>query len=344
MVPRPRRALAPYLPYARMAQAGLKTVLKLRQHQKQRVAAKSRYREGGPSTVTNQHDVKRQYKRKRPSRSRTQLTKFAKRIKKAQNLNLPLHTLGEWNNVLIYCIVVSPGPSSQYVLDSSASTNRNDLRLFANAAGGAGFDRFMVELNINSIDSAGTIGGISTSVDNWKFQGQCVMQLALKNIQASAILVDVYECVAAADNVGIYSTAVGAWIQCQSNMQAFDPPAGAASPKLITQNTGTTPFDAAGFAKHWKILNKSRLNMQPTEIISMQFKTKVNTITYARWDGKQTKRGVTKDFIVVACPSYGSDVIAGNLLAVEWTKSYHFRIPDGNKAGVQTSFCLARSY
>lgn len=324
--------------------AGLAALKALRLRVQQRSATRSRqrYRETGPSTVTNQHDFKRQYKSKKPSKRKRRLKKFARKIQHAQNLELPLHSLGEWNNTLIYCVAAAVGPSSQYVLDSSASTSRNDLRMLASAANGMAF--MMTNINTTSIDNPGTIAGVVTAYDNWELNAQCVMQLAIRNVQTNGILVDVYECIAANDNVAPHATAYGSLVQCLANMNVIDLPAAAPLPRMQIANTGTTPFEAAGFAKHWKILNKSRVAIEGGEIISMQFKTKVNKVVYAKWEGKPCKKGVTKDFIIIACPSWGSDVTVGNLLGVEWTKHYHIRIPDSGKGGVQTSFNVAQSY
>lgn len=332
-------------PYAR---AGLHGALKLRNTLQNSSAGKkqtrNKYRDKGPSTVTRQHDLRRQYKRKPEGKARKRLRKFAKKIKKAQQLNLPLCSVGEWNNVVNILSTAALGnPSTQYILDTAALTSRVDYRLMGNSSNGMA--NFMTQLNANVINETATLARRVTEYANWELFGNCVMQLAFKNQQTPAILVDVYECLAACDipTGDPRATAVGAWTNCLTDMEQLVN-VSTSQPRMIPANTGTTPFEAANFAKSWKILNKSRIEMQSGELVSMQFMTKNRMIKYAKWEGIACKKGITKDFIVIACPSYGSDLAVGEILRVEWTKHYHFRVPDAGTTGVQETYNYAVSY
>lgn len=337
------RDINPY-PYVK---AGLYQALKLRRSlqqgtpAKKKVAMRSRGSRG-PSVVTKYRDERQQFKSKRTSKKKRRLVQFAKRIKKANNLSLPLHSLGEWNNTQIYATAVVVGPNSQYPVNTNASTLKTDLRMFGNNANGVAL--WMTRMNAQTIDSGATLARPATNYDNWDLTANVVMQLALANISGSAILVDVYECLCVADAVtGVYSTAYGAWVQCLANMSAFTSTT-TSYPKLVIDNTGTTPFEAAEFRSHWKILNKTRLEMDNGALASLQFKYGPKRINYAKWTDKAAIKGITKDFIIIACPSYGSDLSVGNVLAIEWSKHYHLRMATGGGVGIEESFNFAQSY
>lgn len=295
-------------------------------------------------TVTRQHDLRTTFKNRKPSRRVQRLKKFAKRVKAAQNLKLPLQTLVEATgdrtpDPLRILQFPTATHNSQNLFDSDATTAMRDFRIGQNTST-QGFQPFINALRTVPLNESGTNVPMrsATTVDDIKFTLQTRMNIVFKNPQDISLLVDVYECVAVQDiSDSNYWTAEKAFRTSLLNCETMNG-AGNSYTLLDPDLSGVTPFDVPNFRNYWKILDKQRFLITAGSDVSMTFNTPKLKMNLAKWTDKQVKKGITKDLIVIANPTYGGETAGnGEILNMQWTKSHHVRVPDFN-VGTQLSF------
>lgn len=341
-----RRTASRYATMARSAYGvgrqvyrGVKAVNRLR------TATKRITREAPSYTVTQQRDVKTQYrKRKRISGKQRKFQKFAKKVKKAINSKTPLTSYFESNGVVqkVFSTLSTLGTQFQFPFVSS-DLGARDLRLMEYSQV-KGFGTVLQGLNNVTIDNADSVVIRSTDIADWNFTMNAIMQITIKNVypaqapgEPAVIMVDVYECVAAQDMGpnNIHRTAYSSWTNNLSTNQQIR---GIGMGVPVPEYSGCTPWDAPEFGQYWKVLNKQRIELGPGQLASTTLKTGFKKISFAKWSGKEVKRGVTKDVLIVACPVRGGDIQSStDILEIDFTKNYHMRVPDIN-VGVQSNW------
>jgi len=303
----------------------------------------------GSATVTRQHDLRTQFKRRRVSKKYKQLKRFAKRVKKAEALHAPLHTTVEATSVpLVMSTAVLNTDNLQITSPVGTFTGGWDLRLM-HARTDSGFLECADALRSRSF--AGTPTGATANVFalpklgeiNQKFWAWQKMDLAIQNTSNQAILLDIYIC-RAAQNItdSKFNTAMKAWQQsCDETVGLNQGTAYTA--KLGSFFAGTTPLDAPGFGSYWTVVSQQRMSLEVGEVVSTKIQPKGKLINQVKWDGIAVKKGVTHDVILVACPTYNLFGNEAEVCKIQWAKTTHVRYPDLLQA-TQQSFTGAKAW
>lgn len=319
-----------YAPYIRAGVRAGSAILKLRNAANRRTSTGRQLKYATGGVVTRQKDFARTYHKRRPSRKRRRLRKFAKRVKRAMQSSLPLNTYtNPATEILLSASLGFLGPAFQITLDSKSSVaSRNDFRLGQNISN-QGWNDFIQNVATSTIDQPGTVTMKGTDPENLDFWMNAAMNITFKNISGQLIMVDVYECVANQDiGPGPFDSAKGAWDECIARTN-FPDGTGSGSTTVPNVNTaGLTPFDAPEFGAYWRILNRQRFELGTNNLVSINAKIRSRPINYAKWNGKAVKKGYTKDFIIIALPTYNDFAVATDLISIQWTKAHHFRLPD----------------
>jgi len=305
----------------------------------------ARPKAGSSSTVTRQHDLKTTYRSKRTPRRVKKLKRFAKRVRQAQNLLLPLHTLSEVTSNrgvaaedLLLIDYPSPNVTFQNVWDTDATTPAKDLRLVCNNSQ-QGIFPFTNALQTVQLQEGATVVNMrENDINDIRVTYKQRLKMSLLNVAGYSMIVDIYVCVATTDIAdNDYSTALLAWRKCMETTEVMNGPGNSYSIGSVDKS-GVTPFDAPMFRKYWKVLSKQRIEMQPNEIVSTKFAPKGYQGTLGKWAGKTVKKGITHDIILVANPTFGGRGPPNqNLLNIQWSKLSHIRLP-GHNVGTQMSF------
>lgn len=152
---------------------------------------------------------------------------------------------------------------------------------------------------------------------------------------------DVYECVAASDITdALFSSARLAWAQALIlNAQADQL---LARTTLLPTMSGSTPYQAPGFAKYWKVIKKTRVLCGPSSKTNYTYFTKPKYINNSKIIGQYATKGLTKDLIIITNPTFNSDTTAISQLNTEWSKSYAIKMDD--MPGLQTQWAYQIVY
>jgi len=293
------------------------------------------------ATVTRQHDLKMQYRKRRLSRAAKGYRKWAKKVRKAANGSAKLHFshIGTATNISATTPAFNDG-NIQVVVATNASQPRTDFRLMSMTSYS---NMQQLQDSIREVP----IGTTSVETENvfvrqqfnsvLGFWAQENMDLSIKNVITQPIMVDIYICRAAQDIADTsHQTAYGSWQTCTTEAQTLNGVNlyGAA---LREYYSGATPMDAPGFGQYWNVLNKQRIEMEPNEVISTALTCPGRWINYAKWDSKVVKKGITYDIIIVACPTWNEFAAEQLLIEIQWSKVCRLRMP-GLFQGTQMQF------
>lgn len=354
----PRRALQDI---SNMPKKGTKR----KRSSKKRVGSNKKRRKANSTktgaVVTRQHDYIQRSAKRRLSRAIRRFSKFSKRVKKVRYYDAPLLVWSVIQNTPIgpFAQALAAGAAvNQFVWNSDAGSAANDIRLIHIPVAGAlwlsqdGLYAFMNSYNQTPVDSTALTRPQSTNVYETECYVKCTMRMTIKNVWPGGglgtpenIMVDVYLCVAARDIPTAdveHNTAYNCWINCLDDASEFYEPDVTAPfgvlPKLNIGISGTTPYQAPSFSKYWRITGVKTFHLNKDEIATFSYNSK-SFINFAKWENSQCKKGVTRDLIIIACPTYGSSIDnsqnpeARRILDIEWTKHYHYRVPGAQAFG-----------
>lgn len=274
-------------------------------------AAKANKPTGG-TTVTSQRDLSIKkygkgnvYKRKKEERLR-------KKIQGALEPKLTQHT---YNEVALYTDQVvttfAGSVSEQYV--SSNNDTYYGLNMGNLTANGVTY----IKNNLHNLTANTNVAAGAQPATNIVNRDIRILssqiQLSLLNPTSVAILYDVYTFVATQDiSDNAYSTPVSAW----ANLMALN--------KTLTVSGGTAPtpyangiipYDAPGFAKYWKVLEKQRVYLGGGQ--TSEFITKGSKYTLKGGDtlNKYALKGISKYMLVVAAIGNNSQLPVASIVA-----------------------------
>jgi hypothetical protein len=152
--------------------------------------------------------------------------------------------------------------------------------------------------------------------------------------------VDVYLFVAARDipKGDPYYSPQAAWAQCLGDAKAM-----VSTTAPSSNDLGNTPLDAPGFAKHWKILSKSRITLGPSQNVSFPIKGPKGMYRFGKIEGLEAQKGKTMAVIIVAGSenAFGASTVA-NPIVMAWSKRYHWKFPV-NEIGFTSGIRYANS-
>lgn len=266
---------------------------------------------GGP--ITTQRDVKVTRGRKRLSRGQKRWKRFVKKVNKATDANEKTHFLMEANNA--YATIT--GTMAFDVQDvMTTSTSGDDYNLLLSSVGNiaTGPCLFINNLRQQKPTTGTASTAVATDFNNLKYKllgASCTVSFLTKS--TASMFVDIYECVAASDITNAnYGTAQLAWDSCLDNNTELDQLGVRAS--LVYTFTGCTPYQAPGFNKWWKIIKKTRIICPASSKTNYTYYTKAKYINNAKTIGQYATKGLTKDLIIVANPTFHGDVLAATQL------------------------------
>jgi len=295
------------------------------------------------TAITTQKDVKVFRGRKRLTKGQKTWKKFVRKVQKATDANDRSQFWMEANNA--YATVTgSVGFDVQEVLPTTFAGDDYTLQLgvVGNIAHGPLLfvDNLRQQAPVITV-AAGTTGVTNALADvKYKLLGACCTVSFLTKATAT-MFVDIYECIAAANITDTaFATARGAWATCLTSNTESDYLS--VRTNLTNTFTGCTPYQAPGFGKYWKILKKTRIMCPVSSKTNYTYYTRPKFIVNAKHIGQYATKGLTKDLIIVANPTFHGDVVAATQFWLEWSKSYTIKMAD--LPGVQTQWAYAQTY
>lgn len=310
-----------------------------------KIAAKARSKSGvsgGGGPITTQFDYKVSRGKKRLSKRQKRWKSFVKKVHKAENANDKTHFLVEGNNGAA-AVVGTVGRSLQQVFPSTAVGNDFNLQLAPvgnNASGPLLFiENLIQQKSVEGVVGLLPVAKILQDVQYRLLGASCT--ISWKNVTANNIFVDVYECIATQDisNV-LFATARDAWINSLATATETDQLA--VRQTLTSGFSGSNPYQAPGFLKYWKVVKKTRVLCGPAAKTNYTYFTKGRMIKNNIAVGKYALKGLTKDLIIIANPTYNGDTAAVNQIEVEWSKSYAVKVDD--MPGLQSQWAYQIPY
>lgn len=310
-----------------------------------KIAAKARSKSGasgGGGPITTQFDYKVSRGKKRLSKRQKRWKSFVKKVHKAENANDKTHFLVEGNNGAA-AVVGTVGRSLQQVFPSTAVGNDFNLQLAPvgnNASGPLLFiENLIQQKSVEGVVGLLPVAKILQDVRYRLLGASCT--ISWKNVTANNIFVDVYECIATQDisNV-LFATARDAWINSLATATETDQLA--VRQTLTSGFSGSNPYQAPGFLKYWKVVKKTRVLCGPAAKTNYTYFTKGRMINNNSAVGKYALKGLTKDLIIIANPTYNGDTAAVNQIEVEWSKSYAVKVDD--MPGLQSQWAYQIPY
>lgn len=295
----------------------------------------------GPLTSQNDFMIKRG--KKRLTKRQKRWKKFVRRVHKAETANDKTHFMVEANNAFAQ-IVGTAGFLVQDVFNNSSAGDDYNLLLSSVGNVVTGPLLFVDNLRLQKSVTTVAVGTVPTTTDlkdlRYSLLGAaCTISWRAKSL--SSLFVDIYECVAAQDIIDSqFATAKQAWEQCLTANGESDQTTTRA--KLTYNFTGCTPYQAPGFAKYWKILKKTRVLCAASSKTNYTYYTKGRFINNAKVVGQYATKGLTKDLIIVANPTFHGDVTAVPQIDLEWSKSYALKMED--VPGLQTQWAYQVPY
>lgn len=304
-------------------------------------SAPNRQARVGPLTTQNDFMVKSG--KKRLSKRQKRWKKFVKRVHKAETANDKTHFMQEGNDAYAQ-IIGTVGFNIQDVFVNSVSGD--DYNLLLSSVGNIVTGPALFVDNLRQQKSVTTVaaGTVATSTEfkdlKYKLLGaSCTISWRSKS--GAAMFVDIYECVASQNIIdSAFGTARGAWEKCLADNGEVDQ-TGVRS-KLTVNFTGATPYQAPGFAKYWKIIKKTRVLCAASSKTNYTYYTKPRYINNASVVGHYATKGLTKDLIIIANPTFHGDVTGVSQIDLEWSKSYAIKMED--LPGLQAQWAYKVSY
>lgn len=298
----------------------------------------------GPSSgpITAQRDFATSFSRSKPSRGGRKWKSFVRKVKKATEDNDKTHFLVEANSVAV-TVTGTVALDVQEVVGSTYTAVKNNFQLSAvgNIATGPGkmADNLIYQPSVDTVAAGTTNVTAPIKAIDYNLLGAC-MTLSFKTQVVNPMYVDIYECVAASHITDTnFASAYLAWVACalQSEVDLS-----LAHTKLTASFTGSTPYQAPGFGKYWKILKKTRVLCGPGTKTNYTFFTGKRHVQNAKELNRYATKGLTKDLIIVANPTYHGDVGAITQLTIEWSKNYNLKLHD--VSGTQTQWAYQATY
>lgn len=291
--------------------------------------------------ITTQRDVRVTRGSKKINRKQRRWKSFVKKVHRAETSNEKTQFLTEVVSAS-FTITGTTGPEKQQPMVSSASGDKTNLML--NPVGNAttGPQRYWSTLAAQpSITTAASAPREATQVNQFFKVAYANCTVSIENVAPTSSYVDIYECVAASNITDAnYASAYAAFDKClTTSIGDFV----AAINKLTVTTSGATPYQAPNFFRYWKIIKKTRLLMTTNEIVNYTFRGKSNVgVSNNKVIGQYATKGVTKDLIIIANPTYNGDTTAVTQLKVEWTKNYGIKYPD--MQGIQIQLTSTFTY
>lgn len=296
----------------------------------------------GSTPITTQTDVRVSRGRKRLSKKAVSWKKFVSKVHKAGTANEKTQFLHEYNSANLQVSGIA-SITKQEVVGTSAAATKSNLLLGSYGNNVTGPATVIQDLSIQPGAStvAGGTTGIAGNVKTLNYHVTFARaNVSLENQSASSMFVDIYECIAAQHITdGAYASGQAAWGQCLSLVNT-DYIGSFSNASQAT--TGQTPYSAPNFFKWWKIIKKTRIILQLNEKTNYLYYGKPHYVNNAKELGRYATKGVTKDLIIVANPTFSGDVAVINQLNIEWNKDYHMKVP--GLAGTQTQFSWDQGY
>lgn len=291
--------------------------------------------------LTTQRDYYVKSKTRKPSRKTIYKRKFAKKVLSVINEHNVACSLTE--SVQNDLVSIQPiRPNDQGVLQTDNTQNGKDLRLGVFGNNASGLRRLLAEI-YEKVPTMETLTGTKSQVLQKDFAQMKVhvkstkATVAIRNVSGSTLQVDIYECVNKSDiDAGSYATAFQAWntLPAQDGFSPADTFDGAINFRRTDKNdAGATPYNVPTFAKYWKILKKTRLNITDGGMTNYEYTGPkgLYTIgtTLAGTNGSTFSAGMVKDLIIVTHPTFNENTVANQEgIRVQWTKQYFFSIPE----------------
>lgn len=292
--------------------------------------------------ITTQHDFSTSSKRKRMPKKVKKWKSFVRKVKKATSDNDKTHFLTEANSVAV-TVTGTAGLDIQEVVGSTYTAVRNNFQLSAvgNIATGPAkmADNLIYQPSVDTVAAGTTNVTAPIKAIDYDLLGAS-MTLSFKTQAVASMYVDIYECVAASHITDIaFASAYLAWVACalQSEVDLS-----LAYTKLTASFSGATPYQAPGFGKYWKIVKKTRVMCGASTKTNYTLFTGKKHINNAKELGRYATKGLTKDLIIVANPTYHGDVTAITQLTIEWSKNYSMKLHD--VSGTQTQWAYQATY
>lgn len=304
---------------------------------------------GRSGIITNQQDFYQKKVSARKPRSVVRAKNFARKVEKA------LHFTDEAHHLLEACqsvgVFLPVTNTTQSVLISDAQLAERDFRIGVFGNDVAGIRRALNEVYNRvghytpSVSSTTTVTRpLQQDYNTYPFIVKSIKaNMAIKNVQALSIILDIYECVNTSDiNSDVYKTAYKTWDSIPG-ADGFLPGAASgtfgATPieftRTATGNAGATPYMMANFLRYWKVIKKTRVQLEQNELFNYEYafipKGKSFTVgdDISGTDGSRIKKGYAKDIIIVINPTYNDNTVANvNAINLQWTKEYFLRLPE----------------
>jgi len=328
------------MPYSKKKKAAYRITKKMSRKRK-RGASKS-------NLVTQQKDISVKPKNRRLTGKKYKQFKFQQKVQNAINTHTVSHSLLESFTTLTATVPAGKSGTFQLVIDTDATTSATrDFRIGPYGDDGQGLRRLLGEMHGKvATSTAATTATTTVQKPFYPDFGDlicdllgCSINIGIRNITSSyQFHVDIYECVNRA-NIDSASgeTAYKCWID-QVSDTCVDPTdqqfGGTANTwtRTVVENSGATPYHCPMFNKYWKIVKKTRLNMQPGEVINYSAigghkrGFTVNSLLYDT-TGQAFEKGMVKDFIIIFSPTFNDRSVETNLASIQMTKNYYFKTP-----------------
>lgn len=284
---------------------------------------------GGNGPITTQSDFRQTGGKKRLTKRQKKWKSFVKKVHKATDQNDKTHFLQEAHDTDL-TITGTAGVQFQQLAGTNAVAGDINLQLSAVGNSATGPLRFVTNLiqqkSVSTV-AAGTTATATPLKDvKYKLLGaSCTF--SIKNQMAYNMYIDIYECVAAAHIIdSTFSTARAAWINCLALNAQTDQTLGFT--KLSVSQSGSTPYQAPGFGRYWKIIKKTRVLTVPGSITNYTFFTRKKFVNNSIEISRYATKGLTKDIILVANPTFNGDTTVASIFDLEWSKSYAVKMDD----------------
>lgn len=318
----------------------------------------------GNFLVTQQKDYTVSVESKRIPKKKLQWQNFVSKVDKAVAYNDALCCLKEQLITPLSCTVINTA-TGQDLFTTDATNATKDLRIGAYGEDSWTLRRFLVELRNKQTSSySGANVERDLAVQNDLRQQEifikgCSLNLVIKNTTAVAgggydglnpevVLVDIYECVSRdAIPDPLFATAYLAFKNClglTTGPNAANTGDVIDWSKMTEASSGVTPYQAPGFGKYWKILKKTRLNIEAEQKVMYTMNGYKGKVQFAEdMDVTTVAKGKVKDLIIIVNPIYGEGFSTNCIAAkLEYVKTYNFAWTNG--PGHKVSYCGQYNY
>ncbi|QGF19379.1 capsid protein [Antarctic virus COCH21_78] len=286
---------------------------------------------GMGAATTIQRDVQKSRTRRPNKKKIAKVNAFRNKIEKALQPNQTHHTYTE---ILGTPITITKTSILNPVIEQYVNTLASEVSTLSAGTNNTLGITFLKDNYHNLAAQTGTAlqpgaQGVSSDPQRQLTVLSQSLDLSLTNPSSIPMVYDIYWCVATTTtSENLYSTPASTWINLLSQNKNIGISGSAI--KTVTTDNGVTPHTAIGFGKYWKVLEKTRMYLQPNATSEMTFKGSPYKYNPQKFINNSIVAGMTKGFLIVAGIGDNTGLVQGNpVMRYHTTRKYRVMYPLG---------------